>query len=677
MILFRLFFLPPTPSTPRDISMGLRIIVADAAVVFLTSVSLVSAQPSSSLPLSPRVANYRIAVSLDPEKKTLTAEETLRWHNASTDSIHELRLHLYLNAFKDRNSTFFKESGRSMRESDSGREGWGSITVNSMKTADGLDLLPGMEFIHPDDDNADDQTVVRVPLAKPVPPKGDITLAVGFGAQLPHVIARTGYHQDFFMIGQWFPKIGVYEQEGERLALHGGWNCHQFHAATEFYADFGVYDVTITVPSRFAVGATGEQLQESTNNDGTKTVMFHAEDVHDFAWTASPNAMPVHDTWRDVRITVLMQPQRKALAWRYLSSAKIALEYFDAHVGLYPYHTLTIVDPAYGASAAGGMEYPTLITGDAMWGIGQWIRLQELVTVHEFGHQYWYGMVANNEFEEAWLDEGITQYYESRIMDESYGEQNSVVDFFGLHVGDFETSRLEYTGLPNPKIAPIATFVWKFPQRRSGSLTYGKTAVFLTTLDRLIGRAAMDTVMKTFFARWRFKHPCGRDFVSVVNEVVPRMCGNRFGPDMNWFFDQVLYGTDICDYELTSIQNSDLRKRAEGASHDSMHKASYESHVFVSRLGEVCMPVTIAVRFEDGSETREEWDGKARTKDLTFQRNVPVVKAEVDPDHVLAIDINYINNAKTVEPKTSAIWKYTISVLFWIQNVFHVLAVFG
>jgi hypothetical protein len=498
---------------------------------------------------------------------------------------------------------------------------------------------------------------------------------------LPKVFARTGYYQNFFMLGQWFPKIGVYEAAGQRYATQGQWNCHQFHANTEFYADYGVYDVAMTVPKEYVVGATGLQTSSKENSDGTKTVTYHAEDVHDFAWTASPSYVDLSDQWKNVKIRVLMQPQRIHQATRYFESAKAALEYFDQHVGKYPYPNLTIVDPAFGASGAGGMEYPTLITAGSMWGFGKFLKFAELVTVHEFGHQYWYGLVGNNEFEEAWMDEGFNQYYETRIMDETYGVKTSAIDLPGLKMGDFETTRAGYTAMRNPKIAPTATHGWEFKQGGYGNLTYQKTAVFMTTLERLIGRTVMDTLMKTYFERWKFKHPSGKDFIAVVNEIVPKYHGNKFGKDLNWYFDQVLYGTDVCDYELTLIESKessspsgvfekDGQRTTLGISRsaDSTH-TMYESRVVASRLGEIKLPTSLLVHFENGQEVREQWDGLSRWVEFKYRRPEKITWAKIDPDTVLVIDVNYNNNSKTTEPARAPIWKYTVKFLFWFQNL--------
>src|SRR3989339_739656 len=225
-----------------------------AASMLLLTIALTFRSEAQTIfiePLSPRIVTYAISVSLDPVEKMLTGKETLTWRNTSTDRVGELQFHLYLNAFKNTASTFMKESEGGHRGIRLAGGGWGWIDVTSMKTAEGEDLTPRIEFIHPDDNNEKDRTVIRVPLSKPVLPGQTIRLSIDFTAKLPRIFARTGYYQNYYMIGQWFPKIGVYEAAGQRYAVKGQWNCHQFHANTEFYADYGVYDVDLTVPKEY------------------------------------------------------------------------------------------------------------------------------------------------------------------------------------------------------------------------------------------------------------------------------------------------------------------------------------------------------------------------------------------------------------------------------------------
>ena len=158
-----------------------------------------------------------------------------------------------------------RESGGQLRGDEAGDkpEDWGWIDVASMKTAAGVDLRPGARFIQPDGNDPGDETVLLVPLPRPFAPHGEITLDIAFRAKLPKIFARTGFVRDYFLVGQWFPKIGVYEPAGMRDRTSGGWNCHAFHANSEFYADYGNFDVTFTVPSRFVVGATGKRVSET------------------------------------------------------------------------------------------------------------------------------------------------------------------------------------------------------------------------------------------------------------------------------------------------------------------------------------------------------------------------------------------------------------------------------
>ncbi|RYF78332.1 MAG: M1 family peptidase, partial [Cytophagaceae bacterium] len=511
--------------------------------------------------------------------------------------------------------------------------------------------------------NPDDRTVIQVPLTRPVAPGETIVLDMAFQAKLPKIFARTGFSKDFFLVGQWFPKIGVYEPVGMRGRSVGGWNCHQFHAHSEFYADYGTYDVAITTPQAFKIGATGWQTGETSLKDGNRITRWHADDIIDFAWTASPHYELIDSQWQGksgvpVKIRLMMQPEHSDQAKRHLDAAKAALAYFDTYLGRYPYSTLTIVDPPLRASGAGGMEYPTFITAGTSWAIPKGLRFPEMVTVHEFGHQYFMLLLASNEFEEAWLDEGFNQYYEGRIMDATFGSQRGMADWFGFRLGDMEASRDGYVHMDNPAISPSYGNVWQLPSSNYGELTYYKTATWLRTLEGLLGRTVMDEVMQTYFARWQFKHPNAQSFIDVVNEIVPRRLGQKLGPNMNWFFDQVLFGDRICDYKLASLAN---------------HTNSPAS-LRVDRLGDMQLPVEVLIRYENGQEETLYWDGRSRTHTFTATKKGRVIWAQVDPKQKLFMDVNVINNSYSVSPSSAPSAKYATRFLFWIENAMQWLA---
>jgi len=417
---------------------------------------------------------------------------------------------------------------------------------------------------------------------------------------------------------------------------------------------------------------------EKKNDDGTKTLNYHAEDVIDFAWTASPKYKIKTTAWKHVNVKVLLSPGHYKYGDKYLKSAVAALSYLNKYVGKYPYSTLTIVDPPYFAAGAGGMEYPTFITGMTFWGVADFINLTELVTAHEFSNNYFMGMLASNEFEEPWLDEGFTQYFETRIMDSTYGKYNSVINSLGFHLGDFEATRTGYVGMKNPHISSNVPYSWRFPRGAYGVLTYKKTATWLTTLERMLGKKTMTEIFKTYYFRWSFKHPTGKDFIKIVNEIVLKNHGEEFGKNMNWFFDETVYGTGICDYKVMRIRNV-FSNEPEGFFNDSLltvtkkknkkEKQKFNSEVTIHRVGDIKLPVEVLIHFEDGTRVLKKWNGKARTKTYIFKNKPKVNWVKLDPNYKITLDVNLANNSLTVKPRKAILEKYTAKFLFWIENI--------
>jgi hypothetical protein len=600
-------------------------------------------------PLSNRIANYDISVKLDPIKHSLDGKVTLVWTNTSTDNISELQFHLYLNAFKNKNTTFMKESGGQLRgemmdKKNRGNFGW--IDIISMKVRNGEYLTSKIKFIQPDDLNDKDQTVLSVLLGRPLAPNESITLDINFKARLPKVFARTGYAGDFYLVGQWFPKIGVYEPAGMRYAKRSARNCHQFHANSEFYADFGTYQVEMTVPKNFVLAASGVFQNEKTNKDDTKTISYRADDVHDFAWTISPRFEVSERQWKHVKIKAVMQPEHSGITERYFQSAIAALEYFQKHLGKYPYEVLTLVDPPIQAAGSSGMEYPTFITcGETFWGLPNGIRLPEVVTIHEFGHQYFQGMLASNEFEESFLDEGFNQYYEGRIMDDTYGK-GSMINLFGFKLNDSESPRMAYVSMKNLKISEIFRKSWEYPDGTYGTLTYMKTATMLQTLENLIGTEVMDEVMQTYFIRWRFNHPSVKDFVAIINEIAPKRTIYKYGKNFDWYFEQALYKAPDCDYQVSEIS---------------------QNQCTIKRLGDMIIPTEILVKFIDGKEELISWNGEDYSKVLKFEK--PISSVTIDPKNKILFDLNFNNNSRSIEQSSLPFIKYALKMMFWVQNL--------
>lgn len=551
------------------------------------------------------VASYQIAVRLDTGRKELSGSERITFLNDTSRPVEELYLHLYPNAFRSIDSTFMRENPQAARRSVA-ENNWGSMEVLALRLASGHDLLPGSSV---------DDTVMRVPLPQPLAPQQSLELEAEFLVRLPRLIARMGYQGDQYTIAQWFPKLAALTERG--------WVAHPYHAFSEFFADFGSYRVEITLPERFVVGASGVPLWERDNGDGTRTLAFEARSVHDFAWVANPDFREAWARAGATDIRLLYPPEHEGLKDRFLGSAVAAVEHFGRWYGPYPYPRLTVADVPESAGA--GMEYPTLVTVSATDLPVSGLLDAEQVTIHEVAHQWWYGMVASNEFEEAWLDEGFATYSTRKLMDELYGPKSSMGVVLGLHVGQIAADRAQYLAVH--RLDPVVQESWRFRDFASyGGNVYAKAELILGTLERHLGSEKMGELMRDYFQRYAFRHPTTEDFLNVVRE--------HAGEGLTGFLRQALYSAAVFDYSVEPLE-----VKREGR--------DYRSVVVARRLEDGTMPVEVVTTFEDGHQERETWDGEARWQRYEYLRSSPAAKVEVDPEHKLMLDTRWANNSYT------------------------------
>jgi len=606
----------------------------------------------SDKPLSERVVAYQIDARFDATRHTLDATEVLTYRNLTGKPQDTFPFHLYLNAFNP-TSTFMKEE----RRDSSGFE-WkdkykASAEVKSLEVVGMGDLTSQLKFISPDDGNPDDRTVFQVKLPRPVAPNESVQFKIAFHDQFGEVVARTGYSQNFMMGAQWFPKVGVWWQ--------GAWNCHQFHATTEFFADFGTYDVKLTVPQNEVVGASGVQVGEIKNSDGTKTLTFRGEDIHDFAWTAQPDynvfESDFNGSMGKVKIRLLMQPGHTSQADRHMRIMQKTMKRFDEWYGPYPYKQITVVDP--GDLRAGGMEYPMLITGATTWWMPDGLRLVEQAVEHEFGHQYWYAMVATNEFEDAWLDEGINSYVECKVLDDIFGKDKSAMDLWRITESDISQRRNGYRSALD--FDPMARFAYQYINESSwGNVTYGKSATVLYTLEKVIGEETLKRALRTYFMRYRFRHPTKEDFLKTVEEVS--------GQNLRWFYDQAVYGTNVLDYEIFRAGSGRLDWYLQKPPEEKKGETRYRTMVLVHRKGDFIFPVDVLIKFDNGESVTEHWDGKDRWVRYSYDKKAKLISAEIDPEHAVLLDKNFFNNSYVREEDTAAKWKI-VNYWTWVTQM--------
>ncbi len=637
--------------------------------------------------LSPRPANYDIRVTLDDATKTIEATQTIRFTNQSPVPIRELRMYLYLNAFKNTESSFLKGAAHIFGQSFINRtqDEWGWVDIQKIEREGGADLSGQMRHVQLDDGNAGDQSVLEVPMDRAIAPGETAVFHLTWRAKMPKTIARAGHSKDFYLFCHWFPQLGVWEPN---KAGQWDWNCHQFFRTTEFYADFGVYDVHITAADKFVMGASGCMVSEKNNGNGTVTRHYHVEDVIDFAWSVYPRftvhedrftRQSIADGWQgtDVHIRLLITPEHAALGPRYIHALKFALEYMERHVGPYPYPSITVVDPPFHGLRSGLMEYPTLITVGTFYGMPSNIRITESLVVHEFVHQYFMGMVASNEKEEAWLDEGFVTYFEDRIIDAAFGQKRSLVDVFGYRFDNRELTRLEYTTMANPREGTVARPGWYFTDSNFKALIYSKTATTLRTVQSLVGDEKMDDIIRTYFEKWKFRHPKGSDFMAILKAGLAAGQDSAFAQQVYGLFEKSIYGAVVLDYAVTHISNEELPatqgvfgNSATGFTHqDGTGERARRSKVEVQRKGDWVFPVEILVTFEDGSAQTLHWSGEEGAKTFEFTGGSKVVSAQIDPQQKIGLDVDLNNNSLTLQPEKAPLWKYTAKSLFWIQNL--------
>jgi hypothetical protein len=602
-------------------------------------------------PRSPRIASYTIDARLDPRAHQITATQTLHWINTGERAVDVLPFHLYLNAFKNESSLFMRTSRGEMRGAKASDSAWGWIHVESIQIG-GVELAGKLRPV-----GLPDETVAELPLTEPVPPGGKVDVHFRFTAQLPEVFARSGYKGEFHLVGQWFPKIGVRVKDGavER------WECQPYHANTEFFADFGTYDVAITVPSTYVVAATGVLASATEAAGGTRTFKYRAEDVHDFVWMADPYMEVMTGVARvedgPVEVRVVHRPAQEAFARRHLQAGIGAIEKYSAAYLPYPWPIMTIVDPPPdAASGAGGMEYPTLVTtaGDSVF-TRPGVLIPEMVTVHEIGHNWFQGILASNEAAEAWLDEGVNEWAEAKVMNELYGPRTSALDWMGWQA-EYAALRRAVASEPASLPSPIATAAYAFVDGHSyAEQSYTTTMRALRTLEQTVGAAPLAAAMRAYARTWAFRHPTGNDLFAVLSK--------ELGQDLSWFFGPVFHRVGGMRLGVRTARCEDAHKprgvfgagagKKTVTAADAPGTGAFVCEVVVVNTGAWHVPVEIELRFADGSSKRETWHdrgadpvvtpvpeaaGALHWRRFVFERSSRLTEVILDPERKIALD---------------------------------------
>ena len=475
--------------------------------------------------------DFSINVSLNDTAHVLNGYEKIKYYNNSPDTLRFIWIHLWPNAYKNDRTAFAEQEliNGSTNFYFSKEKDRGYINQLNFKV-DGINALTEDHPLH--------QDIVKLNLPKPLLPNTNTLIETPFRVKLPFTFSRSGHIEQNYQITQWYPKPAVYDKDG--------WHPMPYLDQGEFYAEFGNYDVKITIPENYVVAATGDLQDESekiflkskeryTNfkkptkiisSTTTKTIQYIQNNVHDFAWFADKYFVVKSDTAlieenKIVQVFSYILPENLSLWENSITYAKRSLQSKSKWIGNYPYNTVSLVDTR--TPYEGGMEYPTITAIK-----GGLESDMEILINHEIGHNWFYGILATNERDNPWMDEGMNTYYDKRYY-KTYLEKPKVKEtFFTRRMPeDFEELFLKTT-IALKIDQPINTNAEKFTEENYNLIAYEKAAQWLVLLEKEVGINNFEKLMRQYYETWKFKHPTKEDFKLLAENIS--------GKDLNILF---------------------------------------------------------------------------------------------------------------------------------------------
>jgi hypothetical protein len=480
--------------------------------------------------------NYKINVSLNDKNHSLNGWEELQYTNNSPDQLDFIWFHLWENAYKNDSTAFAKQLLRDKKGSDRLKKFKDRGFIDSLSFAvDGVKAV--LEF---DPQNKD---VAKLILPKPLAPGATIKIQTPFYVDIPEYISRSGHDGQSYMICQWYPKPAVYDRKG--------WHQFPYLDQGEFYSEYGNFDVSITLPSEYIVGATGvlqnadelkqykqigaANLKSSSRNNSlkytsssspTKTLNYKGENILDFAWFADKDFVIRYDTTqltsgKIIDVFTYHHPDGNKNWVNSTDYVKSGTKAYSSYFGEYPYPVVQAVEGPKN-EMSGGMEYPmiTLITSpDATE------PMLDAVITHEVGHNWLMGILATNERTHAWMDEGINTYFQFRYEAEKYRFNSIFGDNIPKEVKDRSAQDFQaliYNALNRiPMDTPIDTPSDQFTgEEEYGIVVYVKTAVWMYSMELELGREALDKAVHAYYEQWKFKHPYPEDMKAAFEKAL-------------------------------------------------------------------------------------------------------------------------------------------------------------
>ncbi len=561
--------------------------------------------------------NYDIQVTLNDVEHRLEGVIEIEYVNNAKESLDFIYMHLWPNAYKHTETAFAKQ------QVENGYTDFFYSNPSERGFIEGLAFTVNDEEVNYKSEVADYGKLI---LNEPLESGEMIIIKTPFEVKIPDSFSRLGHVGQSYQITQWYPKPAVYDNEG--------WHPMSYLDQGEFYSEFGCFDVKITLPKNYIVGATGdlqneeeiaflnkkaEETKAITNfehddkpefpesSSAFKTLEYKQCNIHDFAWFADKRfhvlkgeaTMP--ESGRKVDLWTMFTDTESDLWQNSIEYLHDGVVFYSEKVGEYPFNQCTAVQSALSAGA--GMEYPQVtVIGKSYDADGL-----EDVIVHEVGHNWFYGQLGFNERKYPYLDEGINTYYDQRYKREKYPDKKFEIP------SPFKT-------LVNPKELP-ARDVWElayqimarqgkdqavglpseeFTEINYGAMVYSKTGLMFDYLAAYLGQDKFDTYMKKIYQYWEFKHPQPKDIENMFNQLSLK--------NLDWFFDDLVQTNKKVDYQLYKVN-----KNAETIGEDVFHKVKVLNHP-----NNVPGPFTLTA-IKDGEAQHTIWyDGFTGNEEVLF-----------------------------------------------------------
>jgi hypothetical protein len=518
---------------------------------------------------------YDISVRLDDTSHFLHAHEEVKYTNNSPDILEYLYFHLWPNAYKNNGTAYAKQ------QLEMGSTKFYFADNSERGYIDSLDFKSNGENLKWEY-HRDHIDIAKIFLNKPLYPGETITITTPFRVKIPNSFSRLGHVKQQYQITQWYPKPAVYDQKG--------WHPMPYLDIGEFYSEFGTFKVSITLPDNYIVGATGVLQDEkekafldtlaSENISATilrtaekklrsaedyKTITYVQDNIHDFAWFAGKKYAIIKDSvilpgsGRVVDLYAMYDAEDYDV-WRNIGEyMHDAVYYYSKWIGDYPYDVLTVVDGGLGAGA--GMEYPMITVLRARSEF-----FLEMVTMHEIGHNWFYGVLGTNERVHPWMDEGINSYFERRYLTTKYPDMKLSVQLGNTPPDEgivgFIADQFQFYDMPYERYyelayklkarinhdQPVDLHSTAYTMINYGTMVYYKSALIFNQLEKYLGKEKFDEIMQEYYAAWQFKHPYPDDFKKIVKK--------KTGKDMEWFFNDLLSSDDILDYKVRGLKKT-------------------------------------------------------------------------------------------------------------------------